>query len=738
MMAGRMIGTPPPLPKGTTMGGRFDLLEVLGRGGFGIVYLAHDRLRGDRAVVKELAPAGTLRLDDGTLSFESVGPEAAQRLRQRFLEEIQLLSRLDVPGLVPLRASFGERGSAYYASEFVEGAATLEEILQREGKLHAEGALDILFQLMDTLEALHTAGYLHRDIKPTNILVDIRGKAYLIDFGAAREWHADLTLEHTVLFTEGYAPLEQMSERSRRSPATDIYSLCATAYRMLSGRRPPSAVDRAEGQVLAPLSLLRPEIDPIVARALECGLNLRSVERPQTVEELRSLLCSETIPEGPITLEDFDNRLVKLRRLRFQRRECPGCGGVLEDRRPLRRGVCPVCRLGTVRRRPISDRLCPSCRNGTLHRRANGQPLSLCPCCTTGELEAKRAGLLSSGLSLTCGNCGARFAGDGAGMTLESAPAGREHLSGQSLSYGRWREMSGRTDDFWGCDGCIAQFDVLPDGRWRHVQADPHAAYSALYPEEWARVAAHLDPGAGNAWCDACGADCFVDRDTITVLGAEEDPYGFSARHLGRLLNLQDAAWLGVGKESGRSGLLCGDCGTEFDRDGEYLRLFRSVQSLLRPRTGEAFLLEDWHRIARGLPHLGAEGEFESAFDDAIVAAYVSGELAFGLEEDILWKGGAVREWEGGLETVKSTLIVRRGSLLFGGLLKKWKVPLDALTGVRTAGGRLVLDLKGEESPTIFDVEEVEMRVTLASGTRKVLLGAQHLAARIRIELDRR
>ena len=117
-------------------------------------------------------------------------------------------------------------------------------VLARSGRLDVDGALDILYQLLETLEGIHAESVIHRDIKPANILVLKNGETELIDFGAAREWHADVTLHHTVLFTPGYAPLEQMTERGKRGPASDIYSLSATMYHCLTGTVPPSAAER--------------------------------------------------------------------------------------------------------------------------------------------------------------------------------------------------------------------------------------------------------------------------------------------------------------------------------------------------------------------------------------------------------------------------------------------------------------------------------------------------------------
>ena len=237
------MADPRPLPPGTVLSERFEIEQVLGRGGFGIAYKAIDHVREDRVVVKELAPMGLHRATDGVIELGQNG----DRLRQSFLNEARTLAKLNVPGVLPVRSYFAELGTAYHVTEFVAGSKTLDQIISEEGRLTEEGALDVLMQVIEILEGVHDRSVLHRDIKPSNILVDRKGVATLIDFGSAREWHSDAMVTHTVQFTPGYAPPEQMSERARRGPATDIYSLCATIYHALVGEPPPSAGDRMAG-----------------------------------------------------------------------------------------------------------------------------------------------------------------------------------------------------------------------------------------------------------------------------------------------------------------------------------------------------------------------------------------------------------------------------------------------------------------------------------------------------------
>ena len=139
----RLDAAPHPLLAGEVLADRFEIQHTLGRGGFGIAYLAKDLRRADEVVVKELAPAG-LHRSEGVLQLESLGPDVAHRLRQRFLEEARVLGRLNVRGVPAVRARFSERGTAYFVTQYHPGAVTLEHLLARSGRLDVDGALDIL------------------------------------------------------------------------------------------------------------------------------------------------------------------------------------------------------------------------------------------------------------------------------------------------------------------------------------------------------------------------------------------------------------------------------------------------------------------------------------------------------------------------------------------------------------------------------------------------------------------
>lgn len=730
------------LPAGMVLDDRFTILEVLGRGGFGCAYLAEDGSRGDRCVVKELMPPGAFRDDCGILHLPNETAAHTLRLRQRFIEEAKLASRLNAPGILPVRAVFAEMGSAYFVTDYLEGCQSLQEKLDESGRIEADQAEAIFRSLLASLAAIHAQGVLHRDIKPSNILLSAKGRAYLIDFGAAREWHADTESRHTVLFTPGYCPPEQLSESARRGPATDLYALCATMYHALSGSAPIASTERVAGFPLVELADLRPDLPRSLVDAVDFGLRLPYAERPQNAETLLRILDQEAVhDQTDDILLSFDERAKKLQHLRFQKFECPACHGVLEVPRPLRKKQCPVCREGAIQERRMDPNLCPVCRESPMVVKQNLDPLTVCPICAVGQLHSQKAGFFSKQRRWRCGECESAFEVEGGAWALienrgQEVPEARR----RRLSPHEWRAESGRAETYSLCRGCGAQLDHLVDGRRTLKVPERSGRFHTLYADEWMRVAANLPPSGGNAECSSCGADYFVEGEAVTLVAAELDPFHFAERYLGRLMTFEQLRWLGVGKESAQEGLVCADCLTEFDRDGNYLRLIQSTHVRLLARAGHPHTLEDWHRIAQDLPLAAQEREFEHDFDLALIEAYETGQI--GLEdrksEGVIWRGHAERFTvsEDGERTMhgEATLAMTASEATHGGMLRKWRVPLDAILNVESQDDDVLLTISGEVEPIGFLVQPIELTAHLESGPRSVRLNAHSLASRLRHE----
>ena len=243
-----------------------------------------------------------------------------------------------------------------------------------------------------------------------------------------------------------------------------------------------------------------------------------------------------------------------------------------------------------------------------------------------------------------------------------------------------------------------------------------------MYPSEWARVAAGLEPGAGDAECERCTAEYHLDGERLTLLCFHEDPNGFAQDYQGRLLSLEAVRWLGVGKESPQAGCVCEHCPTEFDTDEEYLRLVRTPNPRLARFIGRAKTREDWHRIAQDLPTVSEEQEFLTSIQAALREAYHAGEIGFDNANTTFWRGPAEREGQG------STLSIGHEEATFGSPFRRWRTPTDAIEAMTAEGDELSVTLSGYREPIVFHVDPIELIAHLHSGNHSVHLTAEDLA----------
>ena len=279
------------LPAGRKIG-RFEVVSVLGQGSFGITYRARDRQLGRDVAIKEYMPAAlAVRRDGATVRPRSTATADDFRWgRDRFVEEGRTIATLhDAPGVVRVFEFLEANGTAYIVMELVRGE-TLDARLRRDGMLDAAAVERILGPLLNGLEQVHAAGFLHRDIKPGNILLDGRGNPTLIDFGASRAAMANRTVAMTAIFTPGYAAVEQFTS-AKQGPWTDIYGVSATLYHAIAGKAPPSAIDRMLDDTCVPLGRLAAAGFPAgLLAGIDAGLAVRAAERPQSIAAWRGVL----------------------------------------------------------------------------------------------------------------------------------------------------------------------------------------------------------------------------------------------------------------------------------------------------------------------------------------------------------------------------------------------------------------------------------------------------------------
>ncbi len=291
------------LRKGQTVG-RYEVLGVLGHGGFGITYRALDRQLGREVAIKEYLPAALAVRQDGTTVMPR-SPEEADDFnwgRTRFVEEGRTLARLQKsPAIVRVFDFLEFNGTAYIVMELVHGE-TLERRLDRAGPLAPPAIARLLWPLLSGLARIHGQGFLHRDIKPANILIDEDGDPTLIDFGASRAAIAGRSAVLTAVFTPGYAAAEQVTS-ARQGPWTDIYALSATLYYAIGGRPPPSVFDRMVEDRYEPLAVLRPPgFSLSLLRGIDAGLAVKAGDRPQSIAEWRTILGEAVAGDNDVTM----------------------------------------------------------------------------------------------------------------------------------------------------------------------------------------------------------------------------------------------------------------------------------------------------------------------------------------------------------------------------------------------------------------------------------------------------
>lgn len=222
-------------------GGKYRIEKLLGQGGFGITYLAIQDKLNRKVCVKEFFMKEHCNRD-ATTSFVTIGSQGSrdlvERFKTKFIKEAETIASLNNTHIVRIFDIFEENGTAYYTMELLEDSKK-----RFATPLSIDNALDVISQIGDALQYIHSQNVLHLDVKPSNIM--FRGAdAVLIDFGISKRYDDEggQTSTTPVGISKGYAPLEQYNQGMQSfTPATDVYSLAATLFRLLTGETPPEA-----------------------------------------------------------------------------------------------------------------------------------------------------------------------------------------------------------------------------------------------------------------------------------------------------------------------------------------------------------------------------------------------------------------------------------------------------------------------------------------------------------------
>ena len=230
-----------PLPDGALLANDdYEITEVLGRGGFGITYLAKDRQLRSTVAVKEYAPADFAERAPESYKLTPTDAAEVDWGLNRFREEGRTLARFsNTPSIVSVARIFEENCTVYLVMEYIDGPNIVEFSETRTNPREIEA---LLYALQGALARMHEVGFIHSDLKPDNILIRTeKAEPVLIDFGSTRQQSVDRTM---ALVTPHFSPVEQYASDTAHGPYTDIYSLSATFYRVITGKKPPDAPSR--------------------------------------------------------------------------------------------------------------------------------------------------------------------------------------------------------------------------------------------------------------------------------------------------------------------------------------------------------------------------------------------------------------------------------------------------------------------------------------------------------------
>lgn len=281
---------PHQLAPGSVLGGKYLVGRVLGQGGFGITYIGWDIPANAKRAIKEYYPSDSVTREGDGCTVTPYSSQGVPRLfsegRDKFFSEAQNLARFDnVPNIVSVKDFFLENGTAYIVMEFVEGQ-TFKEYLSSLGRpMELGDALALLAPVARSLEQVHAAGLIHRDVSPDNIMLTSDGTAKLLDFGAARGFSLQGARTNTVNVKMGYAPDEQYRTHGNQGPWTDVYALAATIYRAVTGVVPTQAIDRTPTDLLDRPTALGANLTPAQERVLLKGMAVYPEGRYQSIRE---------------------------------------------------------------------------------------------------------------------------------------------------------------------------------------------------------------------------------------------------------------------------------------------------------------------------------------------------------------------------------------------------------------------------------------------------------------------
>lgn len=291
----------------TILNGKYLVGKVLGEGGFGITYIGWDLNLYIKIAIKEYYPVGYVTRESTVVHpFTGSNGDFFRKGCDRFVEEARRLAKFrSKPGIVSVNDFFKENGTAYIVMEYIDGKTLKEYLEDKDKKLSPSQVFEIIKPVITSLIEVHKTGMIHRDISPDNIMISDNGELTLLDFGAAREFTESGSKSISIMLKPGYAPEEQYRSRGVQGPWTDIYALCATIYKCITGITPDESTDRVHSDEVKLPSSLGINIDTAQEAALMKGMAVLQKDRFQNLQEFYTALYEQP-DNNTITVTDSE------------------------------------------------------------------------------------------------------------------------------------------------------------------------------------------------------------------------------------------------------------------------------------------------------------------------------------------------------------------------------------------------------------------------------------------------
>jgi serine/threonine protein kinase len=284
------------LPPGTIID-CYSIINLIGSGGFSLIYLAEDEDTQDQVVIKEYLPSRLATRGD-SMCVRVIAQEqqdAFNNGRKLFYQEAKALATLRHANIVNVRNFFLANDTAYLVMDYEHGKNLGKYIKRRKGRLSTTFLKTVFPPILDALNLIHSQGQLHLDIKPNNIHLRPGGDPLLLDFGAVHQFATTRARQSSQVVTPGFSPVEQYYASGYVGPWSDVYSIGATMRACIEGKSPPSAVERHAKDVMEPATKIFGSRYPrYLLEIIDWAMEVDPLLRPQNAGEMLEALTNET------------------------------------------------------------------------------------------------------------------------------------------------------------------------------------------------------------------------------------------------------------------------------------------------------------------------------------------------------------------------------------------------------------------------------------------------------------